>query len=378
MSVIKPFTACIPDMDWLNGFKNDPMVRIQGLLEPRKDSGLLRPERHLDSMETLRHSKLYQDSDSAAIYLYEQESESGSQFGIWALTSLEDMVSGKIITHENTLPEHCERIRSYRCAVGLEGKPVLLSYERDEVICKLAEGVAAMNPDFRFSQAEVNHRLWAITDTAVLDVLQKAFGKIDRVYVADGHHRLAAAAIQHIHSPQWISTLYITTGQLRCREFHRVVLPAKKVSEIHFLNYLQGYGRTSEIPGNEPYRPEKPGQLGISLNGKWYWFDHDPALHKQERIPDVCFLQDEILEPFFGIRDPKTDKRLQCWPADRWSELLEYQQQHLQSVVFTLCAISPASLIEIAGRKIPLPPKSTYTEPKIPYGLLIYDHKKGI
>lgn len=375
MPVIKSFMAYVPDMDWLSGFKHDPMSVIQKLLEPGKDSGTLRPERYLDSMDTLRYTKFYLDSDSPAIYLYEQESASGSQFGIWALTSLEDMVSGKIITHENTLPEHCERIKSYRAAVGLEGKPVLLSYERDEAICKFAERVAARNPDFRFSHAEVNHRLWAITDVIELDVLRKAFGKIKRVYVADGHHRLAAAAAQHLHSPQWISTLYVTVGQLRCREFHRMVLPGKAISEIKFLNYLQGYGTTSEISGNRPYRPGRTGQFGVFLKGKWYRFDLDPMMYKQEHRLDVCFLQDEILESFFGICDPGTDKRLVCWPASGWENMLECVLRNPEAVVFTLYAISPSSLMEIAELKISLPPKSTYTEPKIPYGLLIYDHK---
>jgi len=365
-------------MEWLTGLKDGPLRMVQKLLEPKGELVVMQhAERHRDSLEALIFNNFYHNADLPAIYLYEQESEMGSQFGIWALTSLDDMLSGKIITHEDTLSEHREKISSYRTFVGLEGRPVLFSYEREETISGLAEQVSVMKPDISFSYDGADHRLWGITDRTILIALQQAFSGLSRVYVADGHHRLAAAAALHKQTPQWISTLYITTGQLRCREFHRMVLPKEKISEEHFLNYLRGYGFISEIPGNQPHRPQQSMRFGVCFQGKWYQFNLDPALCGPEQRPDVCFLQDEILELFFGISDPGADSRLLCWPANQWRELLAYEREHQQAIVFTLYAISPAGLVEIAENKTALPPKSTYTEPKIPYGLLIYDHRSN-
>jgi len=385
MARIKPFVALLPDSTWLDqmlvqGMQNpghlasDPLLAVQSLLEPGQRSGQgLHATKYRESMRALLLSNSYKIADGAAFYLYEQESVRGSQFGIWTLTSLDDLAQGRLLTHEETLPERSGDLKAYRAVVGLEGRPVLLTYERDQAINGLIEAVAGRKPLLDFSYQQFNHRLWSIFDAHTIAELQEAFRRLDRVYVADGHHRLSAAARVHEFRPQWISALYVTAGQLRSREFNRTVLPGLPLGSEVFFEHLHKYGFTTALPENRAFVPETEKRFGVCFQGRWHQYDLKPEFLKQN-LPDVSFLQEYILGPLFGIRDPRTDAQLRCWPASEWEQMLAFSKQHEDAVVFSCRALSAQQLMKVADQRLNLPPKSTYMEPKIPYGLLICDH----
>lgn len=383
MSRIKPFNALRPNQGWyqdllgITGGSPDKIGLLKKLLEPRgeKAEENWKLKKYLYSLETLLHGGNYLIDESPAVYIYERESSTGSQFGIWVLTSLQDLKDGKILKHEETLSRHEERLQIYREEVGLEGSPVLLTYHRQPEISSLIEKSAKRAPDSDFFYEGSHHRLWSVSDRVSIAAFQMAFAKLKNVYVADGHHRLASAAAMHRISPQWITTLYISAGQLSCSAFHRMVLPNIGFSDSDLLKTIDQYFRVSVVSANKPFVPAVNHSLGLFYKQQWYLLElkEEQRLLKDE--PDVRILQDKILEPIFGIRDPRTDPHLISWPANQWNEMLENSNTNAEVILFTLYPLSISELIQQAEKQAVLPPKSTYIEPKVPYGLLAYINK---
>jgi uncharacterized protein (DUF1015 family) len=380
MSRIKPFNALRPNEGWykdllgITGGSPDKIGLLKKLLEPRgeKAEENWKLKKYLYSLETLLHGGNYVVDESPAVYIYERESSAGSQFGIWVLTSLQDLEDGKILKHEETLLRHEERLQMYREEVGLEGSPVLLTYHRQPEISLLIEKSAKCTPDANFLYEGSHHRLWSVTDKDSIAAFQMAFAKLENVYVADGHHRLASAAAMHRISAQWITTLYISAGQLSCNAFHKMILPNIGFSDSDFLKTIDQHFRVSIISVNKAFVPSANHSLGLFYKQQWYLLE----LRKEQQVlmeePDVRILQDKILEPIFGIRDPRTDPQLISWPENQWNKMLESSNANAGIILFTLYPLHIDELIKQAEKQAALPPKSTYIEPKVPYGLLVY------
>lgn len=375
MSLIRPFSALLPDGAWFRFLLGaDRLGQLKSLLEPRNEqvTASNKLSKYRDALDTMLHAGNYHLSPKPAMYIYERETATGAQFGIWVQTSLDDL-DEVIVTHENTLSEHLQRHLSYRKQVGLEGSPILLTYPRNEEVNQLAEKVVVRKADAEFYFSNYKHRIWSVSDVRLIEEFQLAFSKINRVYVADGHHRLAAAAELNKYDPQWITSLYISTGQLICREFNKMILSDRKFKDGELLEALGNHFYISEIPGNIAYRPCRAGRMGLLYLGKWYQMDMKSQDVATDSCPDVSFLQNKVLEPIFGIDDPRTDKRLSNWPANDWEDMLLEAKENADAILFTLYPISADSLISLAETGFELPPKSTYTEPKVPYGMLLCD-----
>lgn len=382
MSTIRPFNAIRPNEGWyedLLGITNgrqDKISLLKKALEPRGETGAesWKLQKHLLSLETLLQSGNYFVEEDCSMYVYERESTSGSQFGVWVLTSLQDLEDGKILKHEETLSGHEERLRMYRKEVGLEGSPVLLTYRRQPEISLLIENSAKCSPEIDFFYEGSQHRLWVVRDETLIIAFQAAFAKLEKVYVADGHHRLASAAGLHHIDPQWITTLYVSAGQLSCSSFHRMVLATNQFSATDFLKAVNQYFFVTIIKENHPFLPPINHSLGMRYKDQWYQLELKEEFVQLTEEPDVRILQDKILEPIFGIKDPRTDPQLISWPASQWDEMLEYGAKS-EAILFTLYPMSVSELIRQAEKYAVLPPKSTYIEPKVPYGLLLHNDK---
>lgn len=366
MASIQPFRAIRPSSTHI-----DP-VYLQDNLEPglgqAKDMGDC-----LDYLRKLLASGQYTLEKCPAIYVYETTSGAESQTGIWALTDLEDSERGNIITHEHTLPENEEQIKCYREQVGLEGAPILLTYHPQQEITELIELVKTTHVPECFYHVQQYHRIWQVTLDTLVSQFQEAFLKLKSVYVADGHHRLAAAVAMHKNKDQFISTLYIPTDELKIRAFHRMIVPEADTLPDLLTATISRYYYISAIPNNRPYFPDQMNRIGLYAEGFWYQLD----LKREERslsvIPDVMVLQEKLLEPVFGIEDPRTAPCLYSFPSMEGSEeLLQALQQNPEAIAFTLFPMTIRQLIEQAESQVALPPKSTWIEPKVPFGLLMH------
>jgi uncharacterized protein (DUF1015 family) len=345
---------------------------LQAWLEPGLNyGGDLKP--YLSTFTRLLKDGLYLKEESPAVYVYENYGNSGVQRGVWALTNVQDSKNGKIILHEQTLPEHEDKIKTYREYIGLEGDPILLTYYPKPEINKLMERVISAAQPESISYEGTVHQLWKVTEEAEIEAFQQAFSVLEKVYLADGHHRLAAAANLKSQEQQWISSLYISADQLRIREFNRLVIPDSSIRQDELFELTGRYFHISAIPSNIAFQPGQHHRLGMCFKGEWYLLDLRSDQHSLQQETDQVILQEYILKPFFGISDPRTDLRLRNFSPDNgWKKLLQELQKNRDSIAFTLFPMTVGQLIEHADKQKTLPPKSTWIEPKIPYGMLMY------
>ena len=385
MANIKAFRALRPNGEQINNRfiahakvgQGKEMLEIKKMLEPKKGTPMVfeNIQTYDSNLNELIDAGLYHQEKEPAIYIYELEINHRKQYGVWVMTDIEDLLNGAMITHENTLAEREARLIGYRKDVGLEGSPVLLTYRPHAEINNLVENVIKSQQPIVFSIGKKEHRIWKIKDMPLIEKFRDAFQNIERFYVADGHHRLAAAEKLHKTKPQWITALYVPSNQIKISEFNRLIIPDKEVSKIELFSVLEKYFYISPIPGNVPFRPNKLHCFGIFYNNKWYQLDLKADEASLYHETDVAILQHKILQPVFNIDNPSANPCLFSYPANQWDEMLAVIKSNPNAVAFSLYPMNVDQLIGQVENKVTLPPKSTFIEPKIPFGLLLYSHK---
>jgi len=408
MAQIQPFRAIRP-----NPFYADQLVftapQVEsvsgdymkpGALEPLKtllETGArLRPETpegqnkaYHDINETIRtliaEGKLWHEQP-AGIYVYEVVHKTYRQTGIWALTSLDDYTMGEIRIHELTFADSVRRIKNYRGNTGLEGSPILLTYSPDITINRIIAETRTHGQKTTYGNEHGLHLLWKIEDPEVLQQLVEAFARVKTAYLADGHHRLESAARlaedqkeSGMHVYDTISSLYMATDQLRIQEYDRVVVPKKPIDKTELFEQLNKNFQVLESPENKPVQPSEPYLFGMCINGDWYSLLAGPHTYENKSAAsmiDAAILQDQILTPVFDIIDPKTDPYLKCAGGEKaMEEIAVIVDAHPDAIAFTLCPLTVEQLITVANAREILPPKSTWIDPKVPYGLLLHKHE---
>ena len=319
------------------------------------------------------------------IYVYEVIHKTYRQAGIWALTALEDYRQGHIKIHELTFDDSVRRMKNYRANAGLEGSPILLTYLPNITIDRIILETKVNEPDAALGNENGLHRLWKIRETETQQQLIDAFSRVETVYLADGHHRIESANKLALEQKEKggpvydsISSLYMTTDQLRIEEYDRVVIPEKPIAETALFNKLDKHFYISESAGKCPVRPNEQHQIGMCIDDKWYHLLAKPHTYQSKNPADslgAAILQEQVLTPVFGISDPKTDARLRCAGGEKaMEEIRAILLSHPAAIAFTLCPLTVHELIRVADAGHILPPKSTWIVPKIPYGLIIQLH----
>ncbi len=315
-------------------------------------------------------------TEEPAIYLYGCDGADGRLcIGVWSLSSLQDVKNFKVLSHEQVLESAQQRIYAYQAEVGLQGSAVVLCYPGDFALSELIERASLPAVEECYLHGSTVHRIWKITGAKMIESFQQALAKLPKTYIADGHHRLAAAGRLHQQVPQWISTLYLAFDQVNIQAMHRLVR-VRDVDRGALVRTIANCFYLSAIPDNKPLRPEKKGIIGMFLSGIWYRLELRPNQGDLFELPDAKHLQDKILGPGIGIAQPQKDDRLEYFnDSQGWNHLLSEIQKDNTVIAFTLYRIDAAELKACADLDIPLPPKSTSILPRAPYGLLIYDSK---
>lgn len=394
MATIQPFRALRPNSFYADqlvfpgdeqvfffgiGEKEHPLLPLKAQLEAparlRPETAHGQEQAYHDIREALkcllRLERVRQDAQPG-IYIYEIVHRNYRQTGIWALTSIRDFFDGRIRLHEQTLADSERRICNYRKYTGLEGSPVLLTYQPDMTINRIIVETCANTRKSTVGNRKSLHRIWKIEDSETLLKLQDAFSRIETVYMADGHHRLASTACLALEAgtDEYISSLYIASDQLRIIEYYRLILPDTAVNEVDLFSRLSELFTIIPSEGNLPVKPHSANILGICIHSKWH------ELHaKSPAALDVVLLQDEVLAKIFRISDPRNDTRLKCIGGEKaMEETLALLRAEPSAIAFTLCPMTVQQLISAADAGQILPPKSTWIDPKVPYGLLMYRH----
>jgi uncharacterized protein (DUF1015 family) len=383
-----------PQAESVSGDTHNPeaLLPLKDLLET---GARLRPETpdgqeaaFRDINNTLRslveNDRLHPD-ETPSLYIYEVEHRGYTQTGIWALTQLPDDHIEEIKTHELTFDDSVRRLKNYRENTGLEGSPILLTYAANQTIDRIIAAVKARQKHSTLGNSLGVHRLWKIEDTAIQQQLIEAFTTIGTVYLADGHHRLESAtklARKQLKNglPVYnaISSLYMADGQLRIQEYDRVVIPEHPVDKIELFKQLLQNFYLREASANHPVQPREPRKFGMYIQGEWYHLMAKRHICENRGIADnldAAILQTQVLAPLFGIDDPRTNPHLKCIGGGQaMDEILAFIKEYPDSIVFTICPMTVEQLTAVADAGEILPPKSTWIDPKVPYGLLLHLH----
>ena len=335
---------------------------------------------------------LVQD-DEEHYYIYAQTMNGRTQYGIAMCCHFEDYLSGAIKKHELTRPDKEEdrmiHVRNQKANI----EPVFFTYPDDEQINAIVADVVAANaPDYDFTAADgFGHHFWVVRDEEQNRRITELFAAIPALYVADGHHRTAAAARvgqecmaanpHHNGNEEYCYFLAVTfpASQLRIIDYNRVVRDLNGLSEEEFLDKLAESFEIEKV-GSEIYTPQCLHNFSMYLAGEWYsltaregtYDDNDPI-----GVLDVTVLSNLALDKVLGITDLRTSKRIDFVGGIRGlGELKNRVDSGEMKVAFALYPVSMQQLIDIADTGNIMPPKTTWFEPKLRSGVVIHSFEE--
>ncbi len=311
-------------------------------------------------------------------YVYRLTWRDRQQTGLAAVASVADYNSNRIRRHELTTPvKEDDRVRQIE-AIGAETGPVMIAYPAapaiDAMLAKAATGTAEVDVT---ADDGVRHQMWTVRDAATVGALTAAFDALPAIYIADGHHRSAAAArVAAARGPaagaqDWFLSVVFPHHQMTILDYNRVLRDLNGRSAAGLLAALAG--RFAVEGASAPVRPAASGEFGMFLDGRWHRLTLRPDLVPADpvgRLP-VTLLTRNVIEPLFGIADQRTDKRIDFVGGGRGlSELERRVASGEMAVAFALCPTRMDDLMAVADAGGIMPPKSTWFEPKLADGMV--------
>lgn len=323
-----------------------------------------------------------------AYYVYRVESGSHAQTGVALLVSVDCYRAGTLRRHELTRPdketERARLIQALETQTGL----VMLAHRPHAGLSAVIEEVTQGPPDCRASltqgAAPIRHSVWVASHPAAQEEITRAAAQLGELFIADGHHRMAAgnraaAAFPDRPQAQWLLGATFPADELRILDYNRVVSELNGHSSESFLRALDECFERS--PSQGPARPQRAGEYGLYLDGGWHIARLRAGL-APENDPvgqlDVSLLGEHLLAPVLGIEDSRTDPRIDFVGGVRGlSELERRVDSGAASLAVALYPTPMQALMDVAGAGEIMPPKSTWFEPKLADGLLAYSWAAG-
>ena len=318
-------------------------------------------------------------------YIYELTMDGRSQTGIVACASIDDYQNNVIKKHENTRADkELDRITHVDTCSAQTG-PIFLAYRANQVIDKEVDRVKQSPSIYNFvSDDGIRHQVWKIADKAAVENIKNAFEKIDSIYIADGHHRAASAVKVGLkrrkNNPDYtgeeefnyfLSVLF-PDEQLMILPYNRVVKELNGYTKEQFMEKIAQNFDITESDGQ--VMPDNKGTFGMYITGKWYRLTAKKEIMSEDPVDglDVAILQNNLLEPVLGIHDPKTDSRIDFVGGIRGLDELEKRCNEDCVLAFSMYPTSIKELFDVADAGKLMPPKSTWSEPKLRSGLFIH------
>jgi len=314
-------------------------------------------------------------------YIYRLTMNGNSQTGIVCCSAVSDYDRGLIKKHEFTRPDkEADRIAHIR-ATGAQTGNVFLAFRDVPALHHITEKwKQEKTPVYDFTtEDQVQHTVWVVNDGKVIQEITALFSeKVDCTYIADGHNRAASAAKVKAALPgnpgaaRFLTTLF-PASELHIMDYNRVVRDLNGLSEHQFLEKITRNFSLDRV--DAPCRPGHAHQFGMYLGGQWFKLAALEGSYSTDPVGvlDVSILQDNLLEPVLGIRDQRTDTRIDFIGGIRGMEELEKRVDSGNwAVAFSLFPVSIQQLFDIADTGNVMPPKSTWFEPKLRDGLLTH------
>ncbi len=338
-------------------------------------------ERAADNFEKLKNDAPLLVEETPALYVYCLQMGDHAQTGIAACASVDEYDSDIIRKHERTRKDkEDDRTRHITTLLAQTG-PVFLTYRGRDEINRLVEQTQSAEPLYDFTAPDsIKHILWRMSEADAEKVVEE-FKSVPLLYIADGHHRAASAsraraALREVN-PQpsgneeynHFLAVYFPAEQLQILPYNRLVKDLHGLSEEEFLAAVV---KEFAVSSADSPAPAKKGEICMYLNGKWHKLTAqsvdaaDPI-----RSLDVSILQERVLDPLLGIKDVRTDKRIDFVGGIRGTSALEKAvNEGNAAVAFSMYPVSIDELIAVSDANEIMPPKSTWFEPKLRDGLL--------
>lgn len=312
-------------------------------------------------------------------YVYRLTMGDHVQTGLVAVASVAEYDKNRIRKHEFTRPaKEDDRVRQIE-ALNAQTGPVLLAYRSQADIDHLIDAVTKSAPECDIKAYDgIGHTIWVIRDQALIEKLTNGFDQMDALYIADGHHRSAAAsrvAAKLDRQGDAMSNYFLSVifphKQMKILDYNRVVKDLNGLSTSQLMNKISV--AFDVLEEQSPVTPVRPGEFGMYLQGRWYRLTIHPDLVSKDPVSrlDVSLLADRLLEPVLGISDPRRDPRIDFVGGIRGLRELERRVDNGEmALAFSMYPTSMEDLMAVADADEVMPPKSTWFEPKLADGLV--------
>lgn len=408
MPKVKPFRGLRPPKDLVEQVESRPYDVLDSE-EARAEAGnnekslyhIIKPEINFPEGTSEYDSRVY---DSAAeqfekfqkngwllqdeqenYYLYAQTMNGKTQYGIVLCAHVDDYMNGNIKKHELTRRDKEDDRMKHVRITNANIEPVFLAFRHNDVLAELIKKYAAQEPVYHF-KAPVDgfiHQFWVIDNKEDQDAITEEFAKMDSLYIADGHHRSAAAARVGAEKGEkegrgehdYYMAVCFPAEQLTILDYNRVVKDLNGLSEEDFLKALEK-NFTVACKGEENYRPQKMHEFSLYVGGKWYSLEAKPGTFNENNpigVLDVDISSRLILDEILNIKDLRSDKRIDFVGGLRGlGELKRRVDSGEMKMALALYPVSMQQIMDIADSGNIMPPKATWFEPKLRSGLVIH------
>lgn len=339
------------------------------------------------NFDEMKENILIKD-EKANLYLYELTFEGRRQLGLVCCVSIDDYLDDTIKKHENTRTEKEDDRIKHIDVLDANTGPIFLIYDDRIKINSILEDIVSSVPEINFTTSDdVTHRVWTIKNEAIIKTLESEFEKVNNLYIADGHHRAAAAVkvaeMRRLENPNYtgeeefnffMSILY-PKSQVKIYDYNRVIKDLNGLSDNDFIEAIKKDFYLENV--DKEFTLKENGEFGMYINGEWYKIKLKNNIESTSVIDklDVSILQDKVLDNILGIKDPRTDDRIDFIGGIRGIKELERRVDEDMKVAFALYPTSLKELMNIADLGEVMPPKSTWFEPKPRSGLFIHELK---
>jgi uncharacterized protein (DUF1015 family) len=347
-------------------------------------------QKAVDNLNLFKSNGWLKQDEKEYLYIYAQTMDGRTQYGLVGCASVDDYLNGVIKKHELTRSDKEEDRMKHVRITDANMEPVFFAYPAVAAIDQIVSAiVTAKSPEYDFVADDgFGHHFWLVDEQKTIDRLVALFAAIPATYVADGHHRTAAAALvgkekrasnsNHNGTEEYnfFLAVHFPDNQLRIIDYNRVIKDLNGLSSSELLHQLNEDFDIVKI-GAEIYKPEALHVFSMYMDGDWYklsakqgrYNDNDPI-----GVLDVTILSALVLDKILGIKDLRTDKRIDFVGGIRGlGELKRRVDSGEMKVAFALYAVSMQQLINIADSGNIMPPKTTWFEPKLRSGLVVHE-----
>ena len=336
-----------------------------------------------NNYDQFKKNNLFVQESKKSFYVYKQSSSIGTFIGLIAGASVIDYENDVIKKHENTLLKREKLFKKYLDVCQFHAEPVLLSYDTPSIIKKIISKKIKERAEYEFTTTDQNnHELWIINDSTSIKEIIFAFKEIDKIYIADGHHRAASSKLYHDdhknqQSSQFFLSMFIDFKDVNIIEFNRIV---KNISPLDDSSFLQNLSTSFHIEnlGTQMANPKNKKEIGLYLNGNWHLITLKNVLLKKLSYKEKLnsqIVSDFILKPILNIPDLRKDKRVEFISGLNTNhQVIKKIEKNSNAILLKLFPHKMEEIIQIADLNQIMPPKSTWIEPKLRSGITIYEY----